>query len=616
MATARQAYEEFSDMPAGLRDFLLSDEFTRVNDDLQKTYALKDDQKNLIGDKMLDAAFGDVALPQAVADLKQALVPSAVAESAWPAFVTDLLKAHAWPLRELYGDELTALLRESGIGTGGWPAFRVIMKPLTYSGAASEIASAVGFSLMGPQTRERLRDLVMSKAKGVRIDAQVKEVLMRGSDFGGLGLDAGMADRTIETMNRLLEATQIMSEEEYAAWLSESSRKKTESFAAPAPQSLGAVEDDAEIERIKQKMPTPAVPASTLEKAVDEIFSGLAVKPADEYLAKRLRYIISSRLRDVRSPLELKQLLQRDTKVGGMGVERDAADPLAAQIEEGYKKFHQPIMEEEKTKLEQQLEEQKVKIEERRKREAEEHAKWYREKVLARKQEEDQRKEIAERMKQSFAAVGLTTPIAAHPIDEKEKRVETQRFGELVPAVAAGAAPLAPPSTPTAAPPVPAAPAAPVAGPLPSPVVPAQAARPEVKISKATMELQQAAAGMKPRIEDVKATPRHLVGPVEELRALTLAEFRRLAKDPAVAAQKIIQRIDTMGQESFERRLEGIKAWQTCPLQGSYMQLVSESFKAGTPVVQLAEEQRKAGKDVPSPAEISAIISLNSKLHF
>lgn len=612
MAIARQTYEEFSDMPAGLRDFLLSDDFTRLNDELQKAYALKDEQKNLIGDKMLDAAFGDVELPQAVADLKQALVPSSIPEEKWTAFLADFLKAHAWPLRELYGDELTGVLRASGIGTAGWPASRVIMKPLTYSGAASEIASMVGFSLMGQQTRERLRDLVMSKAKGIRIDAQVRETLMRGSDFGGLGLDAQMADRTIEAMNRLLSSTQIMSEEEYAGWLAEASRKKAESFAAPAPQSLGAVEDDAEIERIKQKMPTPAVPASTLDKAVEEIFAGLAVKPADEYLAKRLRYIISSRLRDVRSPLELKQLLQRDTKVGGMGIERDAADPLAAQIEEGYKKFHQPIMEEEKTKLDRQLEEQKIKIEDRRKREAEEHAKWYREKVLARKQEEDQRKEIAERMKQSFAAVGLTTPIAAHPIDEKEKRVETQRFGELVPAVAAGAAPLAPPTAPSAqavAPPVPAP------APVPSPPV-AQAARPEVKVSKATVELQQAAAGMKPRMEDVKATPRHLMGPVEELRGLTLAEFRRLAKDPAVAAQKIIQRIDVMGQESFERRLDGIKAWQTCPLQGSYMQLVSESFKAGVPVVQLAEEQRKAGKDVPSPAEISAIISLNSKLHF
>ena len=97
---------------------------------------------------------------------------------------------------------------------------------------------------------------------------------------------------------------------------------------------------------------------------------------------------------------------------------------------------------------------------------------------------------------------------------------------------------------------------------------------------------------------------------------MTLTEFRRLAKDPEVAAQKIKQRIDTLAQESFERKVEGIAAWQSCPLQSSYMTLVSDSFRLGKPVVQLAEDKRKAGENVPSPAEISAIISLNSKLHF
>jgi hypothetical protein len=44
--------------------------------------------------------------------------------------------------------------------------------------------------------------------------------------------------------------------------------------------------------------------------------------------------------------------------------------------------------------------------------------------------------------------------------------------------------------------------------------------------------------------------------------------------------------------------------------------LLQASFAAGKPVSALAEEKRKAGEDVPSPEELAAIISLNSKLHF
>jgi len=43
---------------------------------------------------------------------------------------------------------------------------------------------------------------------------------------------------------------------------------------------------------------------------------------------------------------------------------------------------------------------------------------------------------------------------------------------------------------------------------------------------------------------------------------------------------------------------------------------VAESFRTGKPITELAEAKRSKGEDVPSPAELAAVISLNSKLHF
>ncbi len=570
-------------MPAALSTFLLSDDRDKEMDQIQASYKLNDDQKKEISEKFTDAAFNDFNLSETLNRIKAALVPGVVPEGNWPTLVADLLKIQAWPLRELFGDELTTVLNENKINPSAWPQFRVILKPLTYSGAASEVASAAGFSLMGGQSRERLRDLIMSKIKGVRTDTQIREMLIRSSDFGGLGLNPIMADKAMEALGQIIKNTVILSEDEYASWLSEEARKKTESLAPPAPKS----EDELEIEKIKANMPAPAAPQTILDKAIEDVFVKIAYQPADDYLAKRLRYIISSRLRDVRTQFDLKQLLQRATKVGGLGLSKDQTDVMAAQVEEGYKIFHGDIVSEEKQKLNIQLEEQKTKIEERRKREVAEHAEWYKEKVQAKQEGEDRQKQIAERMKESFKA--------EHPIDAKEKRVETKKFGEMVSAARIS-------KTPSAF----------SAGPAP-----VSSARPEIKISKTTADMQaQVPVMAKPRLDDVKYAPQKLSGPLQELKSMTLSEFRRLAKDPQVAAGKIIERIELLGQESFETRLLAIKAWQACPLQSAYMALVAESFKTGKQVALLAEDKRKAGADAPSPAELSAIISLNSKLHF
>jgi len=206
------------------------------------------------------------------------------------------------------------------------------------------------------------------------------------------------------------------------------------------------------------------------------------------------------------------------------------------------------------------------------------------------------------------------------PMDVKEQQKETQRFGEMVPAVAAGATPVAPikPSVPPLARTGAGSQSVPVAGSQPVPTA-GRLARPEIKVSMETVKLQATQSGMKPRMDDVMAGgaggPR-LVGPMQELRSLTLSEFRRMAKDPEAAAQKILQKIEILSQESFEKRTEGVRAFQASPLQETYVRLVSESFKLGKSVVEVAEQKRATGEDALLPEEVSAVISLNSKLHY
>jgi hypothetical protein len=400
-----------------------------------------------------------------------------------------------------------------------------------------------------------------------------------------------------------------MSEDEYADWLAEETRKKAEPVASVGPRTA----DDEEIDKIKAAMPT--APPSVLDDAVEKTFAGLTSKPNDAYLTKRLRYVISSRFRDVRSAFELKQLLMRDSKVGGLGMSSGEADRMAQEIETAYATYHAPIMDEEKNKLDVQKELQTRRIEERKKHEAEEHAAWYKERILSRQKDEGGKNQLAEQFRQALGSGSASSPSGEiHPMDRMEQKKEQERFGELVPAVGAGATPIPPPAQAVS---VEAKPAPSSAAPF-LPSAQAQQARPEVKISKETAALQSLqAANLKPRMTDITpAGGTRLTGLAQELRQLGLADFRRLSADPEVAGQKILQKIETLGGESFEKKLEGVEAFQGSPLQKEYVTLVSDSFKKARPVAELAEEMRKAGKDTLSQAEISAIISLNSKLHY
>jgi hypothetical protein len=282
--------------------------------------------------------------------------------------------------------------------------------------------------------------------------------------------------------------------------------------------------------------------------------------------------------------------------VGGLDLDRETAEAWSKIIEEAYADFHGGIEAEEKQKLDTQLVEQKRKIEERRQQEAQEHAKWYEEKIKKRQSAESERKDLAVALKK-----GLESK-APHPLDIKNQMAEKKQYGELVPALAVVSAQSSVLSRPTG-----------TAGPSPGPVAAVKA--PTVKVSAVTADM---AREVKPlTVDGVRpVTAPKLLGLVDELKGMTLSSFRRMGKTPQDAAAKISQRFGTLNEESFDHRVSGIRAWQTSPVMKIYMNLVAESFKQGKPIAQVAETQRKAGMDTLTRDEIEALINLNNSLHF
>ncbi len=111
--------------------------------------------------------------------------------------------------------------------------------------------------------------------------------------------------------------------------------------------------------------------------------------------------------------------------------------------------------------------------------------------------------------------------------------------------------------------------------------------------------------------------PRAIVmGPVEELKAISLADFRKLADSPQEAAEKILEKISYLEDESLIKRAAGIKAWKESEVYKLYLTIGNLSLTQKKPVEQVILELSKAGRPYLTPVEFQAIADLNNRLSY
>jgi hypothetical protein len=119
----------------------------------------------------------------------------------------------------------------------------------------------------------------------------------------------------------------------------------------------------------------------------------------------------------------------------------------------------------------------------------------------------------------------------------------------------------------------------------------------------------------RPRLDDVKYAPK-LVGPVEELREMTLVDFRRLSPDPRAAILKIREKINLLEKESITKKIAGIRAWQESEVPRLYLEISRESLTKGVPVNQVISILSSAGKSTLTNDEYQAVMELNRVLRY
>ena len=109
-------------------------------------------------------------------------------------------------------------------------------------------------------------------------------------------------------------------------------------------------------------------------------------------------------------------------------------------------------------------------------------------------------------------------------------------------------------------------------------------------------------------MEDIKFIPK-LYGPIDELASLTIDDFRRLAKTPEEGAQKILNKLELLGDDSLEKRAKGIKALQGSNLYKVYTDVLQQSVTKGRSY----EEILTSNSNI-TLSELRAIMKLNKQL--
>lgn len=382
------------------------------------------------------------------------------------------------------------------------------------------LAEAIG-TLDERQVR-RLREAAESFLRNARTEVQTTDVLTRSAKIGGVGLTEEQARATIA----------ILTEQRGLVAFDED-------ISSPAPPPADAL---ALTEHEEQMIGAGAESISRLSPvatAVDALIAATGARFTREAVEQRFRAAVAARFRDVRDEAETRAHLLRPFTRGGLGLSEETVRKLMLVIEHRFREFH--------------------------------HLPSPRKRSVA--------------QAPRHVARALPMPVPTTPVVRKS----------LVPAV------LPPPPPPQLTPrvekiQVPEQDHAPT-----RPVVERQEQRvaqqpvvlqpkppapppPSPRVERPLVTPKPPAPAARQKIMDVRPPRPRLIGPVEELAALTVEDFRKIKGDSMTVARRIGEKLDVLEKQSYAQRAVGLRALRGSPLLQAYADILNAALAEGKKV--------------------------------
>jgi hypothetical protein len=112
------------------------------------------------------------------------------------------------------------------------------------------------------------------------------------------------------------------------------------------------------------------------------------------------------------------------------------------------------------------------------------------------------------------------------------------------------------------------------------------------------------------------ASPHVLSGPIQELKSLSLGNFRLLGETAEQSKEKLLDKINNLSKESFTKKSQGIEAWRQSEVYKEYLNLGNESMIQGKEISDIIDDYKSKSKDTLSLEEFDAVSDINKSLRF
>lgn len=326
-------------------------------------------------------------------------------------------------------------------------------------------------------------------------------------------------------------------------------------------------------------IPRPIEVSGDLDQVVSQLAAAAGVTFTQPTLARRMANVVLSRVKDIRSPLEVHEIFVRPAAIGGLGLTPAAADTLGRVLELQLPKLigrtwlvpPPPI-------------------------------------AASRPATPAPAAPVAFPKMPPVVQPAVSTPATAFA------GIQPMRSPALPP-LPSGLSPVRPQAwvTPmrSTAPVQSAATPTPIAAPTPETLVPPVEIPPAPAVTPAAEPSRP-----QPFRHSSSSRRTELVGPVDELGRFTVVDFRRLDPNPVQAAGKIRALFNALEKESFASRAAGMTAWRSSELYGLYTTMGSESLASKLSIEAVGAQRQAQGQPALTVAEFEAIMDLNQQLRF
>ena len=325
-----------------------------------------------------------------------------------------------------------------------------------------------------------------------------------------------------------------------------------------APTTQYSADDEAEIQHhasVVRQITNAGLP--DLDAVAQEVLDAHQLAFGDELLTKRARSIIKAQLKQIRDANDTQAMLTRDPKVGGLGLDPDIAGLVVRSVTNRMQNLH------------------------------------------------------------ARGAVAAPVPIPP-PVPPAVPKIGDHKPTAMPPLTR---------ELPTEAPPEPTLPSMteaprpsrpimrPADIPPPPPVVTTPPPTPEpkkVKSKPAPSIVRPARQNDRPVMADISPAP--TLGPAEEMRSMTLPQFRRLGQGAVDSTKHVYQKLQNLQRESFSLWSEAVTGWRQSDVYQLYLAMGRQSLEQGLPIGQVIQARAAAQQPYLSENEFDALADLNRRL--